>query len=70
VPKEIIRANREDPKKCLKAEIVLGRTVLSEEDEAEAYARRIWEMLRKEIMQDLMPSRRTNYLLNTVIPIV
>ncbi len=51
--KEIIRARGEDPSKYLKEETMAGRTVISKEDEAEIYARVIWEMLRKELVKDL-----------------
>jgi len=57
VPKEIIRTRGEDPAKYPKSEIMPGRMVLSGEEEAEAYARGIWELLRKQIIEDLSATR-------------
>ena len=48
VLKEIIRSRGEDPSKYLKEQVMAGRTILSEEEEAEIYARAIWEMLCRE----------------------
>jgi len=53
VLKEIIKARGEDPSKYLKEETIAGRTIISGKDEAEIYARAIWEMLRKEIVKSL-----------------
>jgi len=52
--KEIIRSRGEDPSKYLKEQIMAGRTIPSEEEETEIYARAIWEMLRKEQMKSIM----------------
>jgi len=63
VLREIIKSRGEDPAKYLKAQVMAGRTVLSGEEEGEIYARAIWEMLRKEIMNDVnaSPGRNAYY---------
>ncbi len=53
VLKEIIKARGEDPSKYLREEVMRGRKVLSDEEEAEVYARAIWEMLRRDQMSNL-----------------
>jgi len=56
VLKEIIRSRGEDPSKYLKSELIGGRAITSEEEEAEIYARAIWEMLRKQIVEEFIPT--------------
>lgn len=52
--KEIIRSRGEDPSKYLKEHIMAGKAILSEEEKTEIYARAIWEMLRREQMNNIM----------------
>jgi len=47
-----IRSRGEDPGKYLKERMMGGRDLVSPEDEAEIYARAVWEMLRKELMRN------------------
>jgi hypothetical protein len=49
---EIIRSRGEDPGKYLKERMMGVRDLVSPEDEAEIYARAVWEMLRKELMRN------------------
>ncbi len=53
VPSEIIKPKGEDPGKYLKPEFMAGRTIVTEKDEAEIYARALWETLRKDMMGTL-----------------
>jgi hypothetical protein len=56
VLKELIRAHGEDASKYLKAEIASGTDVITPEGESEIYARAIWEMLRRDIVDSLSTS--------------
>ncbi|HDD68886.1 MAG TPA: site-specific integrase [Candidatus Korarchaeota archaeon] len=55
--KEIIKSRGEDPSKYLKEHIMAGKAILSEEEEAEVYARAIWEMLKRDQMASLIGSQ-------------
>ena len=60
VLKEIIRARGEDPAKYLKEEVMSGRTKISEQEETEIYARAIWEMLRRDLLENLSGELKTD----------
>lgn len=65
VLREIIRSSGEDPAKYLRQEIMGGRDLIGEEEEAEIYARAVWEMLRKELVpSDYTTPERSNKLIN------
>ena len=53
VLKEIIKSRGEDPAKYLKRRVIAGRDIVSGDDETEVYARAVWEMLRKELVDSL-----------------
>ena len=54
--KQLIRSRGEDPAKYLKRRVIAGRDIVSQDDEAEIYARAVWEMLRKELVDSLSES--------------
>jgi len=63
VLKELIRARGEDPSRYLKAEVGSAIDMITPEGESEAYARAIWEMLRRDIVSSLsaIPEERTSF---------
>ncbi len=51
VLREIIKARGEDPAKYLKEEIISRKRPITKEEELEAYAKVIWEMLKREVLE-------------------
>jgi len=54
VLKEIIRSRGEDPSKYLRTEIIPNADIITPEVEVDVYARAVWEMLRKEVLEGLI----------------